>query len=179
MQLLEKNEEALAAFSSLGFAELIDPNVEKAIEKFVCSMYSQSKKVLSVNDARLNQFTKSYKTRKNDLESIKGCDPSTMTPSSATLKQKIKRTNKILSVLKFSHWPGPPNEIPTERSCKMVNINFFALKETPIHLQTVNVVSLQKTKAKNFCTNPPTDGECGIPAEDEGEELLYQSTYRR
>ena len=41
----------------------------------------------------------------------------------------------------------------------------------------MNVVSLQKTKVKNFCTNPPTDGECGIPAEDEGEdeELLYQS----
>ena len=39
----------------------------------------------------------------------------------------------------------------------------------------MNVVSLKKTKVKNFCTNPPTDGECGIPEEDEGEELLYQS----
>ena len=39
-------------------------------------------------------------------------------------------------------------------SCKMANINFFGLKETPIHLQTVNVVSLKKTKVKmrNFCT---------------------------
>ena len=124
-------------------------------------MYSQSKKVLSVNDARLNQFTKSYKTRKNDLESIEGCDPPTMPPSSATLKQKIKRANKILSVLKFSHWPGPPNEMPTER-------NGWILQDGEY-----------KFLWFEGDANPPTDGECGIPEEDEGEELLYQSTYRR
>ena len=105
LQLLRKHEDIQVAFASLGSSEDINCNTKELIEKFVCLMYSQPKRVVQVSDARFNHFMKSYKLKNDNFESIKGCDASSMPLSLPSLRQKIKRTNRIMSIWKSAHLP--------------------------------------------------------------------------
>ena len=100
---MEKHEDIQDAFASLGNSEQIESNTELAIEKFVCMIYNPPRKIVTVAEARLNQFVKSYKMKKDDINPIKGCDASTMPLCLPSLQQKIRRTNKIMGIQQFAH----------------------------------------------------------------------------
>lgn len=136
LQLLETNEDIQDAFASLGTTEKIVNETEAAIERFVCLMYSLPKEVVTVSDARFNHFIKSYKMKKDDFDSIKGCDGSSMPLSLPSSKQKIKRTNKIMGIQKFAHLSYTPNVYHTEENgCHLVDgeyiFNWFEGDKNP------------------------------------------------
>ena len=88
-ELLQDNVNFQNAFSALGSKEVVDGAIQEVIESFVCLWYSQLKKVTKLADACLNSFLKSYKTKKNDFQSIEGCDASLMPLCGAILLEKI------------------------------------------------------------------------------------------
>ena len=106
-KIMEGNEEFQNAFASFGLRESIHCDTLKVIEKFVCALYGQPKQIADVSSARFNCFVKSYKVKKDLLNSIKGCDPSLIPLSFQVLLQKVKRANMVSSILKSAHLVKP------------------------------------------------------------------------
>ena len=73
----------------------------------MCALYGQPKQIADVSSARFNCFVKSYKVKKDLLNSIKGCDPSLIPLSFQVLLQKVKRANMVSSILKSAHLVKP------------------------------------------------------------------------
>ena len=92
LKILQDNVDFQSAFSALGSEEVVDGAIQDVIESFVCLWYSQPKKVTKLADACLNGFLKSYKTKKNDFQSIKGCNASLMPLCGMVLLEKIVLT---------------------------------------------------------------------------------------
>ena len=115
LKLLKDNIDMQNVFSARGSEENVDTTIQDAI-LFVCLWYSQPKKVNKLADARLNCFLRSYTTKKNDFQSIKGCDASLMPLSQPVLLQKIKRTNLVMSIWKYAHLSTPPTILDPERN---------------------------------------------------------------
>ena len=116
LKLLKDNIDMQNVFSALGSEENVDTTIQDVIELFVCLWYSQPKKVNKLADARLNCFLRSYTTKKNAFQSVKGCDASLMPLCQPVLLQKIKRTNLVMSIWKYAHLSTPPTILDPERN---------------------------------------------------------------
>ena len=115
LKILQDNVDFQSAFSALGSEEVVDGAIQDVIESFVCLWYSQPKKVTKLADACLNGFLKSYKTKKNDFQSIKGCEASLMPLCVTVLLEKMKRPNFVMSIWKYAHF-FPPNTFDPENN---------------------------------------------------------------
>ena len=67
----------------------------------------------------MNSFLKSYKTRKNDFQSIKGCDASLMPLCGTVLLEKIKRPNFVMRIWKYAHF------YPENIGWKLIDSNYY------------------------------------------------------
>ena len=67
LKLLQDIVDFQSVFSELGSEEVVGGDIQDVIESFLCLWYSQPKKVTKLDDARLNSFLNSYKTKKNDF----------------------------------------------------------------------------------------------------------------
>ena len=62
LKKLEKSNEFLEAFASLGSSETVPESVIEVIEKFVCQIYGKPK-LTSIDEARLQFFATKYKIK--------------------------------------------------------------------------------------------------------------------
>lgn len=113
-EILKKSERFKEAFNMLLNASpsqvTTDSNVFKAIEEFVCRMYSLKTKD-DVNKGRFEMFEKKYKANKKDeilsKKQLKGFDASTLPPTKQTLLQQVKRTIYVSSIWCNAHLRSP------------------------------------------------------------------------
>ena len=111
--LMTKSEHFLNAFSKIGCSNVVDPEVYSVLEKFVCSMYGQTK-CHEVNVARFAIFTKMYASKNEEkaLKTIKSSDPCCIPPCSKVLLQKVNRCNYVTLLYKNATLPTPINFSP-------------------------------------------------------------------
>ena len=102
LKLLQNNVDMQDVFSAMGSAseENIDISLQDKIELFICLWHNQPKRGHKLTDAQMNSFLRSYKTKKNDFQSINACDASLMPLYQPVLLDKIKRTNFVMSIWK-------------------------------------------------------------------------------
>ena len=108
LKKLEKSDEFLEAFASLGSSEIVLESVIRVIEKFVCQMYEKPK-LTSVDEARLEFYASKYKVKEwkpLKWKMLKNMDSSAWPPSMTVLREKIKRTNLVGNILLCSHGPS-------------------------------------------------------------------------
>ena len=97
LKWLEKDKEAQQAFANIAEDDLNDGRIVAEIEKFTCKLYS-TKRLASVDKARLEMFLRKYETKNinKSLTKIKKLDVTTFSPYSKVLHNKILRTKFLL-----------------------------------------------------------------------------------
>ena len=115
--ILKTDVPAQEAFVSLseGLPEVTE-EVIKEIERFLCKVYGK-KKVVSINEVRLQVFASKYKQKKNGTKSIadvKSMDGSAMPPCYRVMLEKIKRIAFVASRWCTSTMPIEPAVYPED-----------------------------------------------------------------
>ena len=142
LKKLEKSDEFLHAFGSLGSSEIVSRSVIQVIEKFVCQMYGNPK-LTSVDESRLELFAGKYKAKGGKplkWTSLKNMDSSAWPPCSTVLYQKILRTNLVANVLQSSHAQShsyyPPLQNGWCREGEFFSLKWFEGEMMPSNLDT-------------------------------------------
>ena len=106
---MEKDRDAQKIFANIAEDDFSDEKIVAEIEKFPCKLYG-TKRLASVDEARLEMFLRKYQTKnlKKSLTKIKKFDASTLPPYSKVLHSKILRTKFVLSMWVSATLSSPP-----------------------------------------------------------------------
>ena len=81
LKILQQCEDIQQAFISLGKTDEINDESVILLERFVCKMYGNSKRLSNVDEARLKQFYLAYKPKRNKpILSVKSINSFSMPP---------------------------------------------------------------------------------------------------
>lgn len=111
-----KNKNYHKALADLGVAHVTGSRDEilPVLEQFVCEIYG-FKNTSNINGARFLKFCATYKADTEDepfKNKLKNCDPSTLPPCKAELKQHLLRTQYITSIWRNGYLRFPSSLTP-------------------------------------------------------------------
>jgi hypothetical protein len=144
LQLMMKERSFTDAFAALGAGGDIPSLSAIEIERFTCSLYGMTK-LKDINDVRYALFQQKYapKRNKSPLEKIQGINPSSMPPCHAVLRNKLLRTNFVVSVWKNANTPKPVKLNAEQHGWNLANckyyINWFECSQLPPNILDIIV----------------------------------------
>jgi len=155
----------------MGFTLSTDEKVIKALEKFVCKIYSYPR-LDSVNHLRLEIFLKQYKPKNKGslVDCVKKFDGSALPPCLRVLTEKIKRTNFVAGKCLSAWTKSPPMVSPANCGWKLVDgkfsIKWFIGNVAP---QSIDVISSE-------CSEDEEDYNSDSDDDLQTRNLDYDST---
>ncbi|OXU31733.1 hypothetical protein TSAR_007910 [Trichomalopsis sarcophagae] len=180
---MKQSEDFQKTFADLGLVdESNQNNMFNKVQEFICRLHGL-KKTKSIDEARFDLFSKTYKcfsTANDSLKiKIKNVDGSSMLPCQSELMQQFLRASLITNIWRNAHRQIPTELSPIDYGWKLVDekyeFDWFKGDQLPQLVQDVIIQPLQENTDCQFETSElgVSDHDSEINDMEDSDDELY------